>query len=617
MVILLVGIMTVVQMFPSGFKVVRAAESQTIATKLAQAEVERWQNMPDNLPDGILPVLIDYSTSPPTIAIQNSQYPGPPFQAFQTDANGNYVMANGIYTPGNALNIRQVFGETTAIPFGTTFKTGGGVVYGGRYNLAFSPIEVWPNDKGTFDGISIKSGDLRRRRGEAEGNNYPPYMRPSDYAIDYTLSAGNPASFNVAFPDRNTSHHYKLCYSYWIHNTTTDDWVLLSQLDQDVVPSSDGDWVPVTVNVPSAYSGYVVDSIEPNSDSCARGFDQLAPGDDWSANDPYEFIVVDSILGVIAFNPYARGMTEYTARGIRPVTARIDYLIADPRIIREDRVAPEPNVTLDTGSTPDAISVKLSLKFILNAGNPTDLSDGDPTDNPDEPTFEGLIRDKLGLPVSDSTPPLVAQSMLIIDLATGLRVDMANVKIDYQSGTVTLPVNANLIDWSNRHDQTTTNVPLKGRHLRFYYRADGDWSVQCHKAYTLYQRKYNDSEIDYFHFELIGNSNVGYKLLFAQCDSGKNVSVSYSYITQASGNSDPVVHQVVGKNCRISDDWVTQSGINFAYVDLNDVPEGASIDPNSRILVSGTSFRARVIWRDGTHWRFTDMDTNLTRNSSP
>jgi hypothetical protein len=33
-------------------------------------------------------------------------------------------------------------------------------------------------------------------------------------------------------------------------------------------------------------------------------------------------------------------------------------------------------------------------------------------------------------------------------------------------------------------------VPLADRHVRFFYRADGDWSVQCQKAYSYYQREY-------------------------------------------------------------------------------------------------------------------------------
>ena len=59
MLILLIGIMTVIQMFPTGFGVVKAGESRTIATKLAQQELERWKNMSQNLPDGILPTSFD------------------------------------------------------------------------------------------------------------------------------------------------------------------------------------------------------------------------------------------------------------------------------------------------------------------------------------------------------------------------------------------------------------------------------------------------------------------------------------------------------------------------------------------------------------------------------
>ena len=125
MVVLAVGIMTVIQMFPSGFRVIKAAESQTIATKLAQQEIERWKNMAANLPDGIMAV--DENGN-----IQY-QYPGPPFVDYQlnnpSDPNSGYqqvtVTASGAasYVRGNAFNTRQVVNESTLIPVGTYFNT--------------------------------------------------------------------------------------------------------------------------------------------------------------------------------------------------------------------------------------------------------------------------------------------------------------------------------------------------------------------------------------------------------------------------------------------------------------------------------------------------------------
>lgn len=618
MVILLVGIMTVIQMFPTGFRVVRAAESQTIATKLAQAEVERWKNMPGNLPDGILP--IDSSGN-----VLNDQYPGPQFDGFMEPA------VAGLFEAGNAINYRYVENEPVGrissgayFTSGDYFDSGNTTVYGWRYLLGICPIET--------NGLSVKSGNLLRRVGDSDSLIY---LRPGQYGVDYVLdtSGGSPAFYVSLSYDTNPDHVYYISYSYWI-GKSSGEWALISKRDQVVRPDANGDWVAVPISVPSTYSGYVVTGVEENTDSCARGFVQVTPvptePKDWwddpsdpSRDDPYEFALVDPILGIVVLDPRASNASEYTARGVRPITARISYRVYDPRIIREDKVVPAPNEDPDVHGNNQNTAIKLALRFILNAGNPDSIVDGDPTDNPDEPTFEGLVKTQLGMALTSKDDLVVKQSVLIIDLKTGLRVeippDTATFHaIDYKAGVVHLPKTANLIDWYWPKSAVTPeppvfeNVTLKDRHLRFFYRADGDWSVLCQKAYSYYLREWDTPVVDYWHFKLLAPAGGPYTLLFARCESGKSVTVSYTYTT----HPDDVSHSVVGKTFKLSDDWVLDTGSKCSYVTL-DVPAGATIDPNARIVVVGASFRARTIWRDGTHWRYVDIDTNLTRNSSP
>ncbi len=595
MLILLVGIMIIIQMFPVGFRVVRAAESQTIATKLAQAEIERWKNMPGNLPDGILPIIVN-PEKPEVNDILNDQEPGPPFHGIEGPAGGPFTI-------GNALNFRYVRNEVATLPIGSYFSTGGGAVFGSRYVLAFSPIEAFadPANPNLYIGLTVKSGDLRRRRGDADSD--PPYLRAGRYAIDYTISNG---AFHMALADRDPNHAYAISYSYWVSKSSGGDSQYLSRTDQAIAPRADGGWIEVPVSVPADYD---VDQIEPNSDSCARMFQSVTTGS-WS-DDPYEYALADAVMGVLAFNPRARNMSEYTARGVRAITARIDYRIYDPRIIREDKVVPPPNESSTGTTTNDRIAIKLALRFILSAGQPDDVHDGDATDNPDEPTFEGLVRQHLGMVVTSPNNLWVKDSILIIDLQTGLRVSMVGVNIDFKGGVVHLPATTNLVDWSGGTAGSSTSISLVGRHLRFFYRADGDWSVQCQKAYSNYTREYGTPRLDYCHFRLQGN-----QLLFPMCDAGKNVTVDYTWISDRGG----APHRVVGKTFRISDSYTvdtTGQHCPFITLDVPDYEKDAYIDPDARIMVVGSSYRARVVWRDGTHWRFVDIDTNLTRSSTP
>jgi hypothetical protein len=379
-------------------------------------------------------------------------------------------------------------------------------------------------------------------------------------------------------------------------------------------------WIDVTIDK----AGYDHVEIDQSSDICARGFfEETAPS--WS-NDPYTFKLADPILGIISFNPNAQNRYEYTAFGKRPIKASIDYRIYDPRIIREDKVVP------DVDDSAERIPVKLALRFILDAGEPGVIGDGDATDNPDEPTFEGLMREYNGRPqlgqittISDDVT--IKYSVIIVDLKTGLRVGVplsatssdgaplyTSDFIDYKTGVVNLPGpaaaaaidKACLIEYNNNIKYR--NVDLRGRNLRFLYRADGDWSVQCQKAYSYYSRVYDAESVNYYRFYLTDRN----RLLFAPCDAGKTVSVDYTYVT----TGDNVEHRVVGQEYQISDTSSDVSEDNGCYYVNISVPTGSSDEDYTitRVSVIGTSFMARVIWRDGKNWRHVDLNTNLVRD---
>lgn len=591
MVVLLIGIMTLVQMFPTGFRVVRAGESRSIATRLAQAELERWKSMQANLPEAIGPCDEDFG-----VAINTDEFAGPPFEDYKKNVNGGWMLAtvhNGVtrYVRGNAFNFRQIICETTDVPAPSFFGSGGGNLFGSRYTLAFSPIDVTrddPNDpKSELLGMRIKSGDLKRMVFMTADL---PYLKPGNYGIRYDLTqSGARTYFHVSFPkDAASQRTYYISYSYWASQNNGEP-ELFTVMDQAITTGGAWFWQWNEVDIPAPPNGYQVIALDQGSDTCARGF--MENSGNWRT-DPYEFKLVDPILGVIAFNPYGKGIMEYTANGLRPLQARISYRRYDTRIIREDKVAPQP--TVPGGD----ISIKMALRYILNLG--------DPTDNPDEETYKGLINSPL------ATVPV---PVYVVDLATGLQVQMvvtgsnnqvtdyyrdikeAGGKLDYKTGIITLPSEADLIEWDGT---VVDHVTLPGRHLRFFYRADGDWSVQCHKACTNYVRVYNASDLRYNTYLLQAPN----RLIFPACQGEQTISVDYSYShTPDDGKGE---HRTAGYCAQIQRDLVTKEW----FVDL-------PLDPGydiKRISVVGISLRARVIWRDEGAWRFVDLDTTLTKN---
>lgn len=584
MVVLLVGIMAVVQMFPSGFRVVRAGESKSIAAKLARQEIERWKVLAANLPEAILPIAEDgvvwNNENPATPSLHNA-YPGPPFTDW-------YQIKGGGFQRGNAFNHRQIIGETVVVPSPSFFSTGGGSEYGSRYVLAFSPIDARLNGN-IYDGIAIKGADMRRNI-LSSGDSVS--LKPGNFAVNEELSApasgSNARSFQISVPRYSAnSAIYYVSYSYWAENGGEPE--LFTVIDQQV---SMGSWNLAWFDVPiTPMSGYNVIGLNSGSESCARGFIQL--GSTGFSTDPYEFKLADPIIGVISFNPNGNGAYEDTSFGRQLLQARIDYRIYDLRIIREDKVVPRPV------SATSTIPMKMALRFILAID--------DPTDNPNEELYKGLTTSLEGFPV------------YIIDLATGLQVSLPNFDpynsggttpsgtIDYKTGVIYLPQRASLVDWQGT--PVMKDIPLTGRHLRFHYRADGDWSVQCQKACTNFTRVYDLDNITYNTYVLKSPNQLN----FADCMGGQTVSVDYSYVLTDDPN-DTSEHRVPGVACQISDTSDPVTG-RF-YVDLK-VPTGADYSTKpykiTRIAVTGISFRARVIWRDGGSWRHEDIDTSLMR----
>src|SRR5205085_11696155 len=56
MVLLLVGIFSLVRLFPPGFLINQQTEARTIASRLAKQEQDRFANMSANLMDSVVPV---------------------------------------------------------------------------------------------------------------------------------------------------------------------------------------------------------------------------------------------------------------------------------------------------------------------------------------------------------------------------------------------------------------------------------------------------------------------------------------------------------------------------------------------------------------------------------
>lgn len=503
MVILFVGILVILQLFPPGFLSVRRAESMTFASRLAQFEIERWKNNAENLPEGILPV-------DSTGAVLNDLFPGPPIN------------------DTNATAFRRVIGETTRIPFGGWDGASG--AKGCIYILAYGPID-------TTASMAVRGGNLTRRVGDGSYTYFSTELKPFQYGIDY---GGRGVLPKVCFNPSSAGKLFYVSCSWWEDTGSGTKYHTATSIPVTATTT----WV--TLNIPGDPTKF--NGLDEESDTCCRGFVNLPTASAWSS-DPYEYKLIDPTLGVIEFNPVGYAQTEFG----KHLEAKIDYTILDPQIIHEDKRV--PNNADPSGN----YEIDLTLHRILP--NPMSL---------------------WGVPVA------------AVDLETGCLVTNLNSMTpkDFRNGVVWAPGNITLAGYNG-------TFPAAGRNLRFFYKADGDWSVQFMKAYCLYERA-DAAPLDYksYYIDRITPSF----LWFAGCNGTHSVAVDYEYVDQA-GN----IAKAVGENYRISDDPNVIT--SWVHIELKHTP--------TRIFsVAGSSVRARVVWRDGELWRNVDLDTTLVRGES-
>ena len=577
--IFVVGILTVVRMFPPGFRVVKQSESVTLANRLAQSELERLKGTSANLPVGILardPSVLDgviTGISPDDL----TDLPGTSGDPYYTDVN----------------KFRRIYAEATRIPSPIDYNVpntspGDPLRENSIYVMSFSPVD--PNRP-----IVVRSGPMRRRGVPESGRSV---RSTSEYAIDY-----NAAKLYVrplSYP-----REYVINYSYWTKaNGRPELRPVLSAVV--VVPAMTGNsTTDGIVDIPRpADTGFMY--IDSGSDSLHRSFSLIANNVPWDTGNPYQYKIFDQVRGVIGLNPAGHGYEETTQWGRVALTAYIDYDVLDWHIIREEKKLPDASLLPSAAD----LSMRLTLRFVKNAGLPNVAPPAQPaTVEYNGDTYAGL---SAGLPFS----------ILAIDIQTG---EWFYEETQISSGQWAFEVNY-------KDGIIKFHPGLAGRTFRVYYRAEGDWALQVFKAYETYRRSYNfspQSAAPLDHREWFGSmSNAGDgvphfdgPIHFARCYDGMSVAIDYTYRI-ANGNNFSRYFFVEG------DSYQTDKALGASNTCAIDprvrVAKLRECDPSevqvTRITrVYGVSVGARVIWREGSRgfrpgkWKNVDLQTYLLR----
>jgi hypothetical protein len=581
-VILLIGILSVIRLFPPGFLINRWSEDQTRAGRLALQEAQRLQTASANLMSAIVPITLIQNGATVSFAIDPGASPDDVSEAAR-EPIGQFPWS---YFWSGINKHRRVIGERVRIPFPSPVAAGRGSVY--LLNLGPFMDVSWD---GLNRSIFIQGGPMSRRLNQDVAD--PPStlrLGSYNYAIDY-------ATRQIAFSPANFDREYLITFSFYnasnVVETRVDEVIL--------VPAGTDSWLTIP-NLPVGTGEIVA-----YSETVGRKFREVSPGV-WSPNNPYEFYIGSPTIGnlgnvgVIVFNPLGREFTEQTNIGPQPLTAHIDYDTLDWHIIHEDRSMP--------GARP--YKVPLSLRDIKALD---DLE-------ADQTNYDGLF---VGVPKANNVGDL-----LVYDTTTGNLIPADNPSlpggrnyyVNYKEGIVTF---ADEFGDANR-----------AATFRFFYKAHGDWALVVQKACGLYSRV-NSPSVGYCTFWLGDGNNASSttRVYFPRSEAGKTLTVREIWYLDSAN----VAHKITNKSYRVESNpavFQTVGPYQLTYIDiasefdLSDPERPVAFDYASTgqplLGVQGVSLRSRVIWRNGgtntqtggtnaftSRWRKVDIDTILTR----
>jgi type II secretory pathway pseudopilin PulG len=637
LVVLLLGIVLALRIFPTGFGIMRANGNRSQATRLAEQQMSQLRADATNLPQGVLFTYPDANGQLQTVTRVDPDL----LQTYNPTTEGNEDPADDIevdYNPyfSDLNRFRFIKGEAVKVPLPTA--TGFGT--GGAYTCKFGPILMAqdagdPNrapgnatERALFNsylavygapltGTNIESGGA--------GTQAPAgFLRTQqNYVIDYGDDDGEPAL--IAFAPRSpNAGRTNTVRTFRITITHDNGGVLTtSTVDLPVDDSQAGVWLAIPG---------VSDAI-PGSETVSREFDRIAFTTPWDSTDPYQYklrspnialggqATTFANIGMINFNPAGGTYSEDTATGTRPFVAYLDYAVLDWHILRDDREV--PTVFTGPGGT---IPLRLTIPSIKSVGD-SELDGtfysglyGDPTQpvaiqvfNLNDPAattplIQGAYRDVTGAvnpqPIAPNT---VADYYIDEDERGG----------SYRTGTIYIN--------SNR-------VPA-GSKLRILYKAVGDWGVSFQKAYNRYETAVDPTNPALRSplplrgrpdaYGIAGQGQTA-QLRFPLSDLNKSfvVTVGYTLSDGTVKRLQPIqmTADAVGQETGVD---ITRYDDKFAVVDVYKfLPSGAQAEFVNAASwgvngsLSGVSVKTRVIWRDTdsgkARWRVQDMDSFLT-----
>jgi len=556
-VILLVGILAVLQIFPRGFQILVLARKNAQATALARDEAERLKAMSDGIPEQILPLRFG-GTEEVTLPSDL----GPAGQVLLADGTledggGNNLGNWQINTAANRY--RRIVGEAHSL---TAPRRVGlaGTEFGSLVIPTFAPVD-------TNHPIFVNGNELAREAAIPEDLTQRGVTDLFDTRAtlgDFVFVMGGAAAEQYVYlPTGLTDRGYTLAMTALVNHNGQLVRRTFRNIPVAVLaatPGADtGEYPLFRVSTAAAVAtqlsgGDTVGSVLPESVRVYRAFNNVV---NFSA-DPFEYRILDAGRGLFLFNPAA--YSEYASIGGRrvPIRCSFDYSVADWRILRSDFRLSEA----------DRSQYQLPIGNLRTHTQPG----ADGRIQPGFDTFDA----------TDASQAVNASFLTLMDLDTGGTIverDPGNAADQYVTVDKSLGViRFRDLDAAAPRTQVDVRLPdgnirrfdVEGRAIRALYQGRDEWSVQVLKPATTYRQTTDQPVAGEFY---VGGSNgvvggLATRIYFPPMDAGQKVTIDEIYYLDGG----------LRKSVR-GQDFVIRyrnDGLNLPSIDLADVVASAS-----------------------------------------
>lgn len=587
-VILLIGILAVLQIFPKGFLILSQARKSAQSAAMARDVSERLKTLGDSIPDQIVAVgPLGYDPN----ATVDDLGPAAPV----INSSGNLETADGtvvgpwaLFTGANRF--RRIIGEKHTISSPRLLQGG----------ITGCPVLPSLGTVDTLDPIVVNGPELNRNL--SLPNDLTRVGVTDFYATAFTFGGfdyfAQPAvsGANIFLPSGATARRYTTSFYGFVDRGGVVSKRYFRSLSVNVTAAPanpDGSYPLLRVDLAALVSGSLLagetlGEISFDSLKVFRAFNAVSAFGD----DPFEYMVGDAGLGLLVFNPNGRGITINSARGREPLSVSLDYTVRDWRILLEAFRLTEadggeyklPLGNLKTNSLPGADGSLSPGIYAEGTGFRTQLTTADHFVLVDE-TTGGIVCER----DPDGVTPYVR-----IDKSLGLLdfVDMDATIPGIQIQIASLPIGQ---PHSATAAYTYQRVSLAGRPLRAYYASKDEWAVQVLKpAAQYFQSPILPIGGEFY----LGQSNgtiggAATRIYFARSDANQKVTIGELNYTTASGRQ-----QAFGKDFVIR--FRSGDPIGLPSVDITDVDSAATgfYLPAAPPVkgVKGASITVRSMW---------------------